>query len=149
MVWYTLGIFSEGGASASAVGAMDTASEELLYESSVSVPETISIGGIHLDEGLATLEVQSHRTGAKAWRLTMHDAEGEELYAVSPYSASAVMNESLVLSLIYDERGLFISSSPDATVMGPYEYKGPLALDIVRESGDSLEDIQAVRLFRD
>lgn len=149
MVWYTLGIFSEGGSSPSVARATETVSEELLYEAADSVPDSISIGGIRLDEGLATLEVQNRSASANGWRLSLQDAVSNELYAVSPYSDSVGMGESLVLSLIYDERGLFFSSSQDATVMGPYEYNGPLSLDIVPENDDSLEDVQAVRLFRD
>ena len=149
MVWYTLGVFTEEENDPSVIAEGDTSPEELLYEDNGSAPEKISIDDINLFRGLTTLEVQSHSASDGVWQLKMMDAENRELYTARFETASSEGTESLVLSFIYDDRGLFISSSLDAAVMGPYEYNGPVSLDIVSESSDGLESIQAVRLFRD
>ncbi len=149
MVWYTLGVFTEADSSSAlqADGFGMSAPEELLYESGDSVPDRISVGDIRLDEGLASLEVQSRSSAESTWNLKMTDADGVVLYTAD--SALNPGRGSLVLSLIYDERGLFISSSQDAAVMGPYDYSAPVSVDIIPDRDGGLADILAVRLFRD
>jgi hypothetical protein len=155
MNWYTLGISSKNDLTPAIpqTPALEAGPEKmtLLYEKIQKPESSISVVDAELGEGVATLEIQSLKGSDASWTFNLKDSEGTGLYSLSGPIDAADNPESVVLSFINDSRGLFLSTSLDAGMNGPYDYQELLNFEILPVDGsvEALDDIVAIRLFRD
>jgi hypothetical protein len=163
MIWYTLAVSSEtfdidkhSNNQLFALPVRDSADESVLYEYSEDDLSEINIENFVPGTGLATMVILSEPGTENNWILTISDSEGNPLYSLTPTDYSeevpAVVDEKpikIVLSLINDNRGFFLSSSADSGMAGPFSFQETLNIKIAAESDDSELNIRNIRFFQD
>ncbi|WP_168203557.1 hypothetical protein [Oceanispirochaeta crateris] len=155
MNWYTLGVSSKN--EATDLLPQDGISNEklndmtLLYEKSQKRLTGLQVENAELGDGLATLEIHSIQGNDDNWVFILKSMDGQSLYSFSVPSESEGSPESVVISIINDNRGLFLSTSMDTGMNGPFEYQDLLNFEIIPENGspEAMDGIDVIRLFRD
>jgi len=157
MNWYTLGVStpnSQPDAPVKGKSAIESVNNVvMLYEKSGTKISGITIENAELGDGLATLEIQTERGSTESWVFVLKDERGITLYSMNSSSSGidSTVRDRIVLSLSNDPRGMFLSTSLDAGMSGPFDYQKTLNFEIYPENGasETLEDILSIRLFRD
>jgi len=157
MNWYTLGVSSVNppqGKGEQRIGDSDSLGNVvMLYDKSAHQANLISIRDEVLGEGLSTLEIQTDSSLPEPWVFVLEDKDGNPLYTMSSEEASSEKTgrDRIILSLSNDSRGLFLSTSLNTEMNGPFEYQNTLNFEIypVNRASGTLDDIRFIRLFQD
>ncbi|RDG29252.1 hypothetical protein DV872_22740 [Oceanispirochaeta sp. M1] len=175
MTWYTFSVSTETYDSANQVVSpsdsppVDELSDErILYERSDAFVSEISIEKFIPGTGLATMVILSDPGAGNDWIMTISDSKRDPLYSLAPMkdvvynpvsdsedeSVEEVSGKSdipvkIVLSLINDDRGFFLSSSADQGMTGPFAFQDILNIKIADVTDGSVNNIRNIRFFQD